>query len=54
MSFFLFVQEPVSGGEWYGPEGGIIQVPYINTSTQIQGKEYENDMNIITKTSLTQ
>merc|ERR1719341_278984 len=29
-------KEPVSGGEWYGPEGGIVQVPYINTSTQIQ------------------
>ena len=38
----------MSGGEWYGPEGNIVQVPYIDIGAQIQG-EHLSQLRIITK-----
>ena len=32
-------KEPVSGVEWYNPDGQIVMVPYINTRTQMEGKD---------------
>ena len=32
-------KEPVSGLEWYNPDGQIVMVPYINTRTQMEGKD---------------